>query len=60
MEKHEIVLKKGGGGSEDHHQLGESALTCFNWEPHVDASRVQTVVTKRESESSRIVQDSER
>ena len=61
MEKHKIVrayrgqdlhgLRKGGGGSEGHHQLGESALTCFKGGPHVDAKRVQTVETKRESES---------
>ena len=37
--------------SEVHHQLGESALTCLKGGPHVDAPRVQTVVTKRESES---------
>ena len=30
-------LRKGGGGSEGHHQLGESALTCFKGGPHVDA-----------------------
>ena len=61
MGKHKIVhayrgqdlhgLRKGGGGSEGHHQLGESALTCFKGGPHVDAPRVQTVETKRESES---------
>ena len=61
MGKHEIVhayrgqdlhgLKKGGDGSEGHHQLGESALTCLKRGPQVDSQRVQTVVTKRESES---------
>ena len=61
MGKHEYVhayhgqdphgLKKGGDGSEGHHQLGESALTCLKGGPQVDSQRVQTVVTKRESES---------
>ena len=49
-------LKKRGDGSEGHHQLGESALTCFKGGPHVDAQRVQTVETKRESESTQIYQ----
>ena len=61
MGKHKIVhayrgqdhhgLRKEGGGSEGHHQLGESALTCFKGGPNVDAQRVQTVETKRESKS---------
>ena len=44
-------LKKGGDGSEGHHQLGESAITCLKRGPQVDSQRVQAVVTKKESES---------
>ena len=52
MGKHKIVhayrgqdhhgLRKGGGGSQGHHQLGKSALTCSKGGPHVGAQRVQT------------------
>ena len=44
-------LRKGGDGSEGHHQLGESALTCLKRGPQFEAQRVQAVVAKRESES---------
>ena len=39
-------LKKGGDGSEGHHQLGESAITCLKRGPQVDSQRVQAVVNK--------------
>ena len=63
MGKHKIVhayrgqdlhgLRKGGDGSEGHHQLGESAraLTCLKRGPQVDSQRVKAVVNKREGES---------
>ena len=53
MEKKEIVhAQPRSPWLKDHHQLGESALTCLKGGgPHVDASRVQTVVTKKESEN---------
>ena len=44
-------LKKGDSGIEGHHYLAKSALTCLKGGPFVDAQRVQTVMTKRESES---------
>ena len=44
-------LKKGGDGSEGHHQLGESATTCLKRGPQVDSQRVQAVVNKRKGES---------
>ena len=47
------VLKKGGDGSEGHHQLGESAITCLKRGPQVDSQRVQAVVNKREGEQKR-------
>ena len=43
-------LKKGDSGIEGHHYLAKSALTCLKGGPFVDAPRVQTVMTKRESE----------